>query len=103
MRKENYLIALFNEDLLDLRVRVPVPKALERFFPASWVKSAPNSGLPHAGPFTDQKFLTLGDNTLTYALESNLRYCLLAYFFDVHGQVRRDVVRGGNRADLVKK
>lgn len=67
MRQENYLIALFNEDLLDLTV--PLPWKLGQYLPTN-------------------------KNTLTRALEWNLRYCLLGHLFDRSGRVRKSFVKG---------
>ncbi|KAG8893111.1 autophagy protein atg9, partial [Tulasnella sp. 417] len=69
MRQENYLIALFNKDLLDLRV--PLPPILDRFF----------------GGYLN------GGNTLTRALEWNLRYCLMGHLFDRSGRVRKSLLK----------
>ncbi|KAH7918533.1 putative transmembrane protein [Leucogyrophana mollusca] len=80
MRQENYLIALFNKDLLDLRV--PLPPAL---------KSLLNRG---------------GDEgkgrTLTRVLEWNLRFCLMEYLFDPQGRVRKVFLKNKNRAALIE-
>ncbi|KAH6918473.1 autophagy-type protein 9 [Coprinopsis sp. MPI-PUGE-AT-0042] len=62
LRQENYLIALFNKDLLDLRV--PLPGALSRFVTAEQGKG----------------------KILTQALEWNLRFCLMEYLFDSRGK-----------------
>lgn len=78
MRQENYLIALFNKDLLDLRV--PLPPSLKRIF--------------------DQ-----GDGKgklLTKALEWNLRFCLMEYLFDRQGRVRRVFLKSKHRAILIE-
>nr|XP_019045197.1 autophagy-like protein 9 [Kwoniella bestiolae CBS 10118]OCF24127.1 autophagy-like protein 9 [Kwoniella bestiolae CBS 10118] len=80
LRQENYLIALFNKDLLDLRVRLPVPHSLDHL---------------------DRKFISFGANTLTKALEWNLRFCLMGYLFDTRGQVKKEFVRERRRKDLV--
>ncbi|KAG9012557.1 autophagy protein atg9 [Tulasnella sp. 427] len=69
MRQENYLIALFNKDLLDLRV--PLPPVLDRVFGG---------------------YLNRG-NTLTRALEWNLRYCLMGHLFDRSGRVRKSLLK----------
>jgi autophagy-related protein 9 len=66
MRQENYLIALFNKELLDLRVPL------------------------------------LARDTLTKALEWNLRFCLMEYLFDPHGRVRKAFIKGKHRAALVE-
>ncbi|KAG6876749.1 hypothetical protein C0993_000726 [Termitomyces sp. T159_Od127] len=62
LRKENYLIALFNKELLDLRV--PLPSHLKRF-----VAEEKGKG-----------------KRLTQALEWNLRFCLMEYLFDDYGR-----------------
>jgi autophagy-related protein 9 len=72
MRQENYLIALFNKELLDLRV--PRPR---------WLGEG------------------AGGSTLTKALEWNLRFCLMEYLFDPHGRVRKVFLKSKNRAALV--
>ncbi|KAF9246404.1 putative transmembrane protein [Melanogaster broomeanus] len=76
MRQENYLIALFNKELLDLRV--PLPPALKRIL--------------HRG--SDGK-------TLTRVLEWNLRFCLMEYLFDPQGRVRKVFLKHKNRAVLI--
>jgi autophagy-related protein 9 len=78
MRQENYLIALFNKELLD--VRVPVPAPFKRF-------------LPDEGP---------KGRMLTRALEWNLRFCLMEYLFDSHGRVRRVFLKHKNRSALIE-
>jgi autophagy-related protein 9 len=75
MRQENYLIALFNKDLLDLRVPLP----------AQFV--TPESGK---------------GRTLTRALEWNLRFCLMDYLFDTHGKVRKVFLKSKNRTALIE-
>jgi autophagy-related protein 9 len=74
MRQENYLIALFNKDLLDLRV--PLPR----------------------GGFAEEG----KGRTLTRALEWNLRFCLIWYLFDTRGRVRKVFLKSKNRAALVE-
>jgi autophagy-related protein 9 len=78
MRQENYLIALFNKDLLDLRV--PCPRAINRFR-----AEAQGQG-----------------KVLTQALEWNLRFCLMEYLFDEHGQVRKVFLKAKNRVALIE-
>ncbi|KAG2019964.1 autophagy-type protein 9 [Coprinopsis cinerea AmutBmut pab1-1] len=78
MRQENYLIALFNKDLLDLRV--PLPGFLNRFV------------TPEKGK----------GKVLTQALEWNLRFCLMGYLFDSHGRVRKVFLKSRNRQALVE-
>ncbi|KAI9446179.1 APG9-domain-containing protein [Lactarius indigo] len=61
MRQENFLISLFNKELLDLRVP-----------------------LPNGWPTEEGK-----GRTLTRSLEWNLQFCLMEYLFDRRGQVRK--------------
>ncbi|KAI0065542.1 APG9-domain-containing protein [Artomyces pyxidatus] len=74
MRQENFLIALFNKELLDLRV--PLPRGI-----------APEEGK---------------GRTLTRALEWNLRFCLMEYLFDSRGRVRKVFLKSKNRAALIE-
>lgn len=78
MRQENYLIALFNKELLDLRV--PLPQSLKRF-----VTEEAGKG-----------------KVLTQALEWNLRFCLMEYLFDEHGRVRKVFLKSKNRVALIE-
>ncbi|KAG5636822.1 hypothetical protein H0H81_006738 [Sphagnurus paluster] len=78
MRQENYLIALFNKELLDLRV--PLPSLLQRFVPEDSGKG----------------------KMLTQALEWNLRFCLMEYLFDQHGRVRKVFLKSKNRVALIE-
>ncbi|KAF8136485.1 putative transmembrane protein [Boletus edulis] len=80
MRQENYLIALFNKELLDLRV--PLPPALKRI-------------LHQAGDEGQGR-------TLTKVLEWNLRFCLMEYLFDSRGRVRKVFLKSKNRAILIE-
>jgi autophagy-related protein 9 len=77
MRQENYLIALFNKEVLDL--------------------------LP---PLLPSRFLDIGQEgkgrTLTQALEWNLRFCLLGFLFDQDGRVRKAFVTQKNRKILIE-
>ncbi|KAK4054015.1 autophagy protein atg9 [Microbotryomycetes sp. JL221] len=78
MREENYLIALFNKDLLDLSM--PVPHALQRVAPrfTQWAKKS----------------------MLTKTLEWNLSFCLVGFLFGKDGQVRRAFLTDRNKAEL---
>ncbi|KZT09581.1 APG9-domain-containing protein [Laetiporus sulphureus 93-53] len=78
MRQENYLIALFNKELLDLRV--PLPPLFKRLF-----------GTQEEGK----------GRVLTRALEWNLRFCLMEYLFDSSGKVRKVFLKSRNRAALI--
>ncbi len=79
MRQENYLIALFNKEVLDFRVRLPA--VLQRWFRVD-----------------DSKRSML----LTRALEWNIRFCLLGYLFDDGGRVRKSFLKERNRQALVE-
>ncbi|KIM55031.1 hypothetical protein SCLCIDRAFT_1221434 [Scleroderma citrinum Foug A] len=79
MRQENYLIALFNKDLLDLHV--PLPPAFKRML--------------YRGNY-DGKGLTL-----TRVLEWNLRFCLMEYLFNQQGHVRKVFLKNKHRAVLI--
>lgn len=97
MRKENYLIALFNKSVLNLAV--PVPKALLRSRIFAFIVE--KSGLDvttldeAAEPCRSQ--LT----TLSVTLEWNLSFCLMAFLFSPDGQVRRAFVQETSKADLI--
>lgn len=80
MRQENYLIALFNKELLDLRV--PLPRAFKRI-----LHRADDEGK---------------GRTLTKVLEWNLRFCLMEYLFDPRGRVRKVFLKSKNRAVLIE-
>ncbi|PPQ71416.1 hypothetical protein CVT24_012234, partial [Panaeolus cyanescens] len=78
LRQENYLIALFNKDLLDLRV--PMPTALKSFLAEEDGKG----------------------KMLTQALEWNLRFCLMEYLFDDQGKVRKVFLKSKHRRTLIE-
>ncbi|KAF5315923.1 hypothetical protein D9611_004792 [Ephemerocybe angulata] len=78
LRQENYLIALFNKELVD--VRTPLPGFLSRFATPEKSKG----------------------KVLTQALEWNLRFCLMEYLFDDRGKVRKVFLKSKNRAALVE-
>lgn len=94
LRQENYLTALFNKDLLDLYVRIPCPKQVASLLPGRLVRHESDE---------DRFYLCFGQNTLTRALEWNLRFCLLGYFFDERRHVRKDFIRGRNRGEAIAK
>ncbi|KAL4244893.1 Autophagy-related protein 9 [Abortiporus biennis] len=86
MRQENYLIALFNKELLDLRV--PLPRLLKNILSTTGLGSG--SGDEGKG------------RTLTRALEWNLRFCLMEYLFDPSGRVRKVFLKSKNRKVLIE-
>lgn len=78
LRQENYLIALFNKELLDLRI--PWPAFLKPFITEEEGKG----------------------KMLTQALEWNLRFCLMEYLFDDYGKVRKVFLKAKNRTALIE-
>jgi len=100
LRQENYLIALFNKDLLDLQFRLPVPSSLSPYIPTRYLAPPHTDSLPTSNS-EGRKYISFGANTLTKALEWNLRYCLMGYLFDRRGQVRKEFVKERRRKDLV--
>jgi autophagy-related protein 9 len=85
MRQENYLIALFNKELLDLRV--PLPPTVERFLKIDRGNMEMEGGK---------------GMMLTQALEWNLRFCLMEFLFDAQGRVRKVFLKSKNRAALIE-
>ncbi|KAL9940096.1 hypothetical protein V8E36_000801 [Tilletia maclaganii] len=88
MRQENYLIALFNKDVLNLNVpfQVPLPSFLASIL---GLNSGQRVGMGKPKP------------VLTKSLEWNLHFCLLGFFFDSDGQLIQAVLRDRNREALV--
>lgn len=100
LRRENYFIALFNKDVLDLRARLPIPKRLVHLIPPRLITR--QSDLPRQhGDEKERFYLTFGGNILTRALEQNLRFVLVSFFFDEFGRVKPEMVQGRGRKDLV--
>jgi len=78
MREDNYLVALFNKDVLDLSL--PLPAVLQRVLGRrSW-----------------------GGGSLTQGMEWNLSFCLGGYLFGRDGQVRRAFTSERNKHELVE-
>ncbi|EJU05272.1 APG9-domain-containing protein [Dacryopinax primogenitus] len=80
MRQENYLIALFNKDLLNLSLplsRLPLPSFL-------------------------RNYSRTGAGTLTRALEWNLRFCVMEFFCDPSGHPRKVFLKERNRTVLIE-
>jgi len=90
MRQENYLIALFNKDLLDLRLPLPTP--VQKVLTLTGLYQEPSNGQE------DMKWGT----TLTRALEWNLRFCLMDYLFDRSGRVKDVFLKERSRDVLIK-
>ena len=84
-------------------MRLPVPHQYVHLVPASLLAAPAGTALPsiHADR-PQRRYISFGANTLTKALEWNLRFCLLGYLFDSQGQVRREFVREKRRKDLVE-
>lgn len=79
MREENYLIALFNKDVLDLSL--------------PW---------PHWAPNWLRKAEGKGKGMLTKTLQWNLEFCLVGFLFGRDGQVRRAFLGERNKGALVE-
>lgn len=73
MREQNYLIALFNKDVLDLRPPLP-----------SWMSGN----------------ALIGNCQLTTSLEWNLVFCLRGYLLDQRGQVKFEFLDARNKSHL---
>ncbi|KIM30981.1 hypothetical protein M408DRAFT_327891 [Serendipita vermifera MAFF 305830] len=90
MRQENYLIALFNKDLLNLEL--PFPPIVQT--------TLAMAGIYQKGS-KDDKSSNRG-TTLTRALEWNLRFCLMDYLFDSSGRVKDAFLKEKSRDVLIK-
>ncbi|CAD6981607.1 unnamed protein product [Tilletia controversa] len=90
MRQQNYLIALFNKDVLSLNVpfQVPLPS-----FATSILGLNQTHGTTAA--------LGKPKPVLTRSLEWNLQFCLLGFFFDQDGQLNQAVLSDRNRNALI--
>lgn len=76
MRETNYMIALFNREVLNLEV--PLPNALAIMLPI------------------------LKGGQLTKSLEWNLRFCLMKFLFGPDGKVRTAFVSSAKRRELIE-
>ncbi|GAA6017488.1 hypothetical protein JCM10207_008244 [Rhodosporidiobolus poonsookiae] len=90
MREENYLIALFNKDVVD--ISLPVPRALQRAAGFAFGATTGANGRKRR----------VGKHMLTQAMEWNLRFCLLGFLFGRDGQVRRAFLSERNKGELVE-
>ncbi|KAG8875846.1 autophagy protein atg9 [Serendipita sp. 405] len=88
MRQENYLISMFNKDLLDLRLPLPAFARKILIMTGIYQEESTNSG---AG------------TTLTRALEWNLRFCLMDFLFDRSGRVKDAFLKERNRETLIEE
>lgn len=84
MREENYLIALFNKDVLDLSIPVPTV----------YLK------MKNEGLIPDWLARGGGEGMLTRTLEWNLAFCLIGFLFDESGQVRKKFLGERNKGEL---
>lgn len=74
MRKENYMIALINKDILDLSLPLPLPNPLKNFFSNKAV--------------------------LTKTLEWNLKLCINNFIFNHEGQIYPHILKDHNRNQI---
>lgn len=83
MRKENYMIALINKEVLDLSI--PILNV-----------SNPNLFLNNFNIFTTK-------SVLTKTLEWNLKLCINNFVFNNHGQIKGNILKEANRNHLAKE
>ena len=97
MRKENYLIALFNKSVLNLAIPIPLALSRSRSFTFLTDRLAiATSTLQEANnPSLKLVFLTK-------TLEWNLSFCLLGFLFGPDGQVRRAFVQEKSKSELIQ-
>ncbi|KAG8803828.1 autophagy protein atg9 [Serendipita sp. 398] len=88
MRQENYLISMFNKDLLDLRL--PLPAFARKI-------------LTMTGIYQEESTNSGAGTTLTRALEWNLRFCLMDFLFDRSGRVKDAFLKERNRETLIEE
>lgn len=75
MRKENYLIALFNNDILDLSLPLPLPLSLSSYLSSHLSQSY----------------------NLTKTLEWNIHLCVIGYIFNESGFLKQNILRKSQR------
>lgn len=98
MRQENYLVAMFNKDLLDLRV--PLPPLLQNALSFVGLASSSDPFRPRNSRGKEIEGEGRG-MTLTRSLEWNLRLCLLLFLFDQDGLVKKRFLKSDNRSELI--
>ncbi|CUM57301.1 Autophagy-related protein 9 [Debaryomyces fabryi] len=77
MRKENYIIALINKEVLDLSLSMPFSSKLNSFLS--------------------------NKSVLTKTLEWNIKLCINNFIFNQHGQINSNVLKDFNRNQLSKE
>lgn len=77
MRKENYIIALINKEVLDLSLSIPFSSKLNSFLS--------------------------NKSVLTKTLEWNIKLCINNFIFNQHGQINSNVLKDFNRNQLSKE
>ena len=97
MRKENYLIALFNKSVLNLAIPVPFALSRSRIFTFLTEKLTLTTTTLDNAANPSVKL-----PSLTKSLEWNLSFCLLGFLFGPDGQVRHSFVQERSKADLVQ-
>lgn len=83
MRKDNYMIALINKEVLDLSIPI--------------FENSKNS------EFLNQFNIFSTKSVLTKTLEWNLKLCINNFVFNNHGQINSKILKEGNRNQLSKE
>lgn len=97
MRKENYLIALFNKSVLNLAV--PVPQAFLQSRSITFLLD--KAGIDYTTLDDAARPARTELATLSKSLEWNLSFCLMGFLFGPDGQVRRAFMQENSKADLI--
>lgn len=98
MRKENYLIALFNKSILNLAI--PAPQGIVDSRMAAALAALLGTTLTSV---TDASSTTAQLPNLTRTLEWNLNQCLMGLVFADDGQIRPDLLQERNKSELCLK
>lgn len=97
MRKENYLIALFNKSVLHLAV--PIPQAFLQSRSITFLLD--KAGIDYTTLDDAARPARTELATLSKSLEWNLSFCLMGFLFGPDGQVRRAFMQESSKADLI--
>lgn len=104
MRKDNYLVALFNKNVLNLAVPVPAALAQSPAFCYAMgrlgIATTPLDARARRGQVQAQQGAQSGQ--LTKVIEWNLTSCILGFVFGPDGRVRPGVVHERNKGELVQ-